>query len=967
MNSIFRILIALALSFAIRSGAATIANLASNGVALQPIVIATNATATVLTAATNLASQLNRITGATFPVQTGNGTIGLAIGRAEDFPALVTGVTFNPADVTKREDYLLRSHANGVWLLGATDAAMRHAAWDFLHRLGYRQFFPGPTWEIVPASSVLAVAVDAFEHPSYYARQMFYGFGTWGYNLQPYNDWCERNRAVQGIQLNTGHAYEGIYARNSNVFTAHPEYLALVGGVRQPPKFANANPGLRALCAQDALTQLTNNPALQSVSMEPSDGGGWDESPESAALGSITDQALSLANYVAAAVAVQHPATLIGMYAYNQHSPPPNIQAHTNVVVSIATAFISGGYTVDQLIDGWSPRVTTLGIREYYSVNQWDRDVPGLARAANATYLRQTITNFHQKGARFMLTEAGDNWGPCGLGYYLAARMWWNVGEATNVEALTADFLQKCFGSASAPMTNFYALLDGAQHPLLSDDLLGRMFRRLDEAWQLTTDNAIRARLDALTLYSHYVELWLAYSSASGAARQAAFEALIRHAYRMRTTEMVHTLALYRDLDSRDATVSIPTNAVWTVPEPTNPWKSSAPFTRGELDAFRTNGIANHALLDFTPVAFSTDLIPATQLGLSSGALGTMGLYSRGVRNFFTWVSNAPATLNLNVQAGIIYTNLGPASLKLFPAAEPQLLSVASATVAPDKMTNAIALNTTYTGLHRIEVSDATAGTLVTWPNGTPMTVISSQETPAALYGRWTLYFYVPRATTNIGGFADSEGTLRNPAGAVALTFTNTNTPGYFNVPVPAGQDGRLWKFDFSAGTRQLLTVPPCLARSAAELLLPREVVASDSGVASTPQETWRFANFRTTANYGAAADTANPDGDEWTNAQEYTLGTNPVSPGAGPLLTATASGGNAVLTFTASQASGASYTGLTRTYDVESTTHLSDPASWSPLAGYANIPGTGQTVIVSQPLIGSRNFYRLKVRLVAQ
>ena len=150
MNSIIRILIALALSFAIRSGAATIANLASNGVALQPIVIATNATATVLTAATNLASQLNRITGATFPVQTGNGTIGLAIGRAEDFPALVTGVTFNPADVTKREDYLLRSHANGVWLLGATDAAVRHAVWDFLHRLGYRPFFPGPTWEIVP-------------------------------------------------------------------------------------------------------------------------------------------------------------------------------------------------------------------------------------------------------------------------------------------------------------------------------------------------------------------------------------------------------------------------------------------------------------------------------------------------------------------------------------------------------------------------------------------------------------------------------------------------------------------------------------------------------------------------------------------------------------------------------------------------------------------------------------------------
>ena len=63
--------------------------------------------------------------------------------------------------------------------------------------------------------------------------------------------------------------------------------------------------------------------------------------------------------------------------------------------------------------------------------------------------------------------------------------------------------------------------------------------------------------------------------------------------------------------------------------------------------------------------------------------------------------------------------------------------------------------------------------------------------------------------------------------GSLAHTFPGK--PGYFSVPVPAGHDGRLWKFEFCAGDKQLMTVPPFLARSAEELLLPRSVVERDA------------------------------------------------------------------------------------------------------------------------------------------
>jgi hypothetical protein len=46
---------------------------------------------------------------------------------------------------------------------------------------------------------------------------------------------------------------------------------------------------------------------------------------------------------------------------------------------------------------------------------------------------------------------------------------------------------------------------------------------------------------------------------------------------------------------------------------------------------------------------------------------------------------------------------------------------------------------------------------------------------------------------------------------------------------VPEGQDGRLWKFVNCQGVRQLGTVPPYLAITGKDLLLPKEVVEADA------------------------------------------------------------------------------------------------------------------------------------------
>ncbi len=104
------------------------------------------------------------------------------------------------------------------------------------------------------------------------------------------------------------------------------------------------------------------------------------------------------------------------------------------------------------------------------------------------------------------------------------------------------------------------------------------------------------------------------------------------------------------------------------------------------------------------------------------------------------------------------------------------------------------------------------------------------------------------------------------------------------------------------------------------------------------------------------------PDLDGLTNAGEYALGTNPTVADMGPAITISRVGGNFALTFIATAATGTGYSGITRYYDVETSTTLN---SWAGLSNYTGIIGAGQTVTFTQSPVSGPRFYRLKVRLL--
>lgn len=812
--------------------AAPVVALAAGGRAAEPVVTAATTTPGVKELSITLAQYLSRIGDAKFEVQTGDGARGIAVGTMTDFPSLNLAAEFDAADPRRREEYVLRSHAGGVYLIGATELAVRHAVWDFLYRLGYRQFFPGKHWEVVPHSPDLKIAVDVKEKPDFYARRIWYGFGNWKDTTEDKIRWDARNRMASGLSLSGGHAWDGIYNDRKAEFDAHPEYLMS----RHPAKFCVSNPGLRKLVVDWALAAFERSPGRDFISLEPSDGDGWDNVDGACRDGvvykSVSDRVVTLANAVAEAVNRKYKNKYVGIYAYYKHSPPPTIKVDPHVAVGIATSFIHGGYTFEQLVKGWSDQGAVVGVRDYYSVVIAHKDRPGGPQGSDFYGMAARIKKQYSLGARFMSAESSDSWGPAGLGYYIASRMLWNTKE--NADAIITDFLGKSFGPASEPMRRFYEAIDRGNRPLITPDLIGRMYRDLDEARRLTDDPSIRARLDDLVLYTRYVEILRNLRQADGT------EQALRQAYRIRSTHMVHSYALWRD--TRGGFTKPAGDMRWSVPEGRNPWKNSAPFSAQELEAFIRDGIAGNPLMPFKPVAFGDDLVPATKLHFPPGEQGQHG-YTRGGQVYYVWF-DAPGTLRLTVTGGQI-APLAQTTLYLFamgeqaavgaeegpePAAADEEKPVSMGIAPNDKAPHIVELKAPAAGLYRILTGDKGKGAEVVWPTGTKVAIPSGEDRRSSLRGRLNLYFYVPKGTKVLGGYGSGRGMLLNGSGQeVPLAYDGS---GYFSIPVPPGQDGKLWKFSNSDGLRLLMTVPPFLFGSPDEALLPKDVVEAD---AATP------------------------------------------------------------------------------------------------------------------------------------
>jgi hypothetical protein len=428
---------------------------------------------------------------------------GIILGTSAEFPEQARKERLSELG---NEGFVVRTEGGRLWMLANTDLGLRHAVYAFLEAIGCRWFFPDPVWTVVPKQPNLTVRLSLREKPAFRWRRIWYGWGPRTPKLaEDYEAWMRHNRQYGDFPVDCGHAYERYIPHRE--FEKHPEWFALVGGKRQPTQLCVSNPEVQQRVIEGVLNLFRKDPKRVMASVEPNDGGGYCECENCKAIGSISDEAFFFANKIAEAVRKEFPDKFVGLLAYAFHSDPPKFRLLPNVYVEITTGFRYTKLSFDEQVQAFRKLGAMVGVYDYFSVYPWDFDLPGAAKAGRFYQLADAIKHYHKLGMISYTAESSCNWGPNGLGYWMAAKLMWNPNLDPN--ELVSDFCEKAFKRAAKPMRRLYERW--AKGERFSARNLKLALLDLQEAYRQENDPQVQRRLNRVAMYLHWLRLWLDY------------------------------------------------------------------------------------------------------------------------------------------------------------------------------------------------------------------------------------------------------------------------------------------------------------------------------------------------------------------------------------------------------------------------------------------------------------------------
>jgi hypothetical protein len=472
----------------------------------QPIVIyaATESSDSIKQVVSMLQTELQKAKGMTVSLQPARAFSGTGI-------LLQTGAVTVPNKRSK-EAYRIEGNSKRMLLTGASALALQHAAFHYLHLLGYRYYFPNSVWHIVPQLKTPYISTALTTAPDFFFRRIWYGYASGSAQVEKdYAFWMKANRMGGEVQLETGHAYDVIVERNKEVFRKNPAFTWPAGApLKEGIKFNMANEGLVQVCINDALQQIDDSykrgKPYSMLSMEPSDGPGICDAPECRKLGNPTDRVFYLINRVAKAVQQKYPGTWIGSMAYSDHQEPPSKPLEPNVFVMIVNGFNTTKYTTEELVQQWSKKTSALGVYDYFSVYEWDFDMPGQGKAPRVKEMARRINRYHSLNVKAFDAESTMGSVSRGLGQYIATHLLWD--RSANAETLKKDFYERCFAKAAAPMRELFDSWETYPHNIPTDNDMIRWYDLVEKAIALERSPAVFERLQQIRIYLHYVTLY---------------------------------------------------------------------------------------------------------------------------------------------------------------------------------------------------------------------------------------------------------------------------------------------------------------------------------------------------------------------------------------------------------------------------------------------------------------------------
>lgn len=406
--------------------------------------------------------------------------------------------------VLGRDGFVLQSVADGICVAGPDKLSPVFGVYELLERwFDVRWFMPiggeisAEIAEHVPRRDTLQMGqVQLAFRPAFRVRWVGNG------------DWSLRHRM---------NAYVSVDGRNVGVnwkwhfhtfrtlippekyYQQHPEWFALVGGERKitdSPTHGNqlctSNPELIEELTRNLIAVLDEDPTIEIIALSPNDGGGFCECDNCRALDEpgrdwfarYSRRLAIFNNEVARRVRERHPNTLIKVGAYAMYARPPldpDFRPEPNLLYQLCHIYFCHNHPVgtgecaegvtyqpspefqpnqefEKILDQWLALSPHLFIYEYYTLG-------GVARANLPWPLLHTIAHdipyYRDKGIEGFYTQlSADLFHRYGLNYYLAAKLCWNPD--LDAQAVLADYFEKCYGVAAAPMRRFFDRLEQA-------------------------------------------------------------------------------------------------------------------------------------------------------------------------------------------------------------------------------------------------------------------------------------------------------------------------------------------------------------------------------------------------------------------------------------------------------------------------------------------------------------------------
>jgi len=248
---------------------------------------------------------------------------------------------------------------------------------------------------------------------------------------------------------------------------SHPEYFALVDGVRQlsgeggGPQPCPTEPGVIDVVTKGVLQELDQNPDLRNISVSQNDNGVYCRCPRCEAINTREESPmganLMLVNAVAERVAKTHPMVMVGTLTYwYTRKPPKTIKPRHNVQIQLCSIECCTLHPIndpncpvnrafDEDLAGWKQLSNKIWIWNYDTNFQfYDLPFPNLKSiGANVKYFRDG----HAKGV-FMQANGNGNTGEFSdLRNYIISKCLWKPGSDS--WALVEKFCRLHYGSAA--------------------------------------------------------------------------------------------------------------------------------------------------------------------------------------------------------------------------------------------------------------------------------------------------------------------------------------------------------------------------------------------------------------------------------------------------------------------------------------------------------------------------------------